>query len=91
LRIELLDESSIRDTGGSLVRPRGYQVFFLNVQTDYMLGAVPGHFERLTPVAEIENRCVSNLIPDARTKQRFDLAAASANPPGLRRTPIPLA
>ena len=39
-----------------------------------------GHFDRLTPMAaaEIENRFVSNLIPDPRTKQRFDLAAALA-------------
>ena len=55
-----------------------------------MLGAVPGHFDRLTPMAaaEIENRFVSNLIPDARTKQRFDLAAAFVTRRGFDVVPF---
>src|ERR1700730_3516559 len=70
LRIEPLNESAIRDTSGRLPRASGHQMLFLNVEADYFLSAMPGHFDSLKAgaTAEIENGFASDLIPYAGPK-----------------------
>src|SRR5580693_5589227 len=75
LRIEVLHESTIGNTDCCLPRPRDHQVLFLNIQADYMFGAMPGHFYRFLPLAasEIEHHLASYLLPDCWTKENLQL------------------
>jgi hypothetical protein len=77
-RIELLNKGAIDDAGGGLLCPPDGQMFILDIESDYLLGSMPGQLGRLTPrtASEVENNLAGNLIPDGWSEQRLELAAA---------------
>jgi hypothetical protein len=54
-------------------------MFILDIESNYLLGAMPGQLDRLTPRAasEVENNLVGNLIPDGWFKQASSLPLPS--------------
>jgi hypothetical protein len=66
------------------------RVSSLDIESDYLLGSMPGQPDRLTPrtASEVENNLAGNLIPDGWSKQRLELAAAHVAPRGFNVVPL---